>query len=240
MLVGICGLMAVFALDVSIFSPAHAQQRIGEAAHVRNSVVRVSAGRTRALSIGGSVFRRETVRTGRASSARLVFLDSTNLMLGPGSSVVLNRFVFSGRSSRRTLTINLARGAFRFTTGQLDKRAYKIRTPLATIGVRGTVLGIQSTRRVSRITLADDGAALVCARFARRCLELRKRGDSLEVTRSSIRRVRAGRRKFSFAPICGSNPGLCSRTQLADASPVTGLPAAVPAPAPVEDALCGR
>jgi hypothetical protein len=214
--------------------PAHAQQRIGEAAHVSNQVVRVNAGRSQTLTTGGSVFRNETIRTGRAGAARLVFLDFTNLMVGPSSSVVLNRFVFSGESSRRALTVNLARGAFRFTTGRLDKRAYKIRTPLATIGVRGTVLGIQSLRRISRITLSDNGAALVCARFVRRCLELTRLGDSVEVTRSGIRRVAAGARKFTFASICGANAGLCSTTQVADAGPVS-----VP-PALLGDALCGR
>ena len=231
----VAGLLAIFAVASSPVSPAQAQQRIGEAAHVRNNVVRVSVGRTRNLSAGGSVFRNETVRTGQDSSARLVFLDSTNLMLGPRSSVVLNRFVFAGRSSAQTLTINLARGAFRFTTGRLDKRAYKIRTPLATIGVRGPVLGIQSLLRLSRVTLADDGAALVCARFVRRCIELLRRGDSVEVTRGGIRRVRTGGRKFTFEPICSANPGLCSPTQFADAGPLTRPQD----PAGLGDALCG-
>lgn len=210
---------------------ASAQQRIGEASSVRNQVSRVSAGGSVGLSSGGSVFRNETVRTGRQSSAKLVFLDQTNLAIGPTSSVVLDRFVFSGGGSAQAVSVNLARGVFRFTTGVLDKRAYKINTPVATIGVRGTVLDINSVGGRSRVTLVDDGAALVCARSANpQCAELQTPGDSVEVTNTGVQRVTGGRR-FSFASVCGSNPGLCSQTQLAQ--PLSP-------PQQMEDALCGR
>ena len=217
---------------------ALAQQRIGEAANVRNQVVRISTSGSIGLATGGSVFRDETIRTGRASSAKLVFLDQTNLAIGPTSRVVLDRFVFAGAASAQAVTVNLARGAFRFTTGVLDKRAYTINTPVATIGVRGTVLDIRSLIRLARITLVDNGAALICARLLRRgrpqCVELQNPGDSVEVRPGSVRRIAAPGRKFSFSAICAANPGLCSQTRLAAASPVA-LPDGNPG-----DALCGR
>ncbi len=227
--------MAVFAgLLLAGATTAQAQQRIGEASSVRNQVSRVNAGGSVGLSSGGSVFRNETVRTGRQSSAKLVFLDQTNLAIGPTSSVVLDRFVFSGGGSAQAVSVNLARGVFRFTTGVLDKRAYKINTPVATIGVRGTVLDINSVGGRSRVTLVDNGAALVCVRSGSpsnpQCAELQTPGDSVEVTNTGVQRVTGGRR-FSFASVCGSNPGLCSQTQLAQPlSPAQQL----------EDALCGR
>ena len=230
-------LVTAAVLAILCFSPVQAQQsnlrqRIGEASSVQNTVVRVSAGRNLGLTSGGAVFRDETVRTGQRSSAKLVFLDSTNLAIGPVSSVVLDRFVFSGTSASRALSVNLARGAFRFTTGVLDKRAYKINTSVATIGVRGTVLDIQARGGRTQVTLVDNGPALVCGRFAKRCVELNQQGQSVEISRTSVRRVRAGARKYSFASVCGSNPGLCSQTRLADASPVVA--------APLEAALCGQ
>ena len=48
----------------------------------------------------------------------------------------------SGESNGQKMTVNLAKGVFRFTTGALDKKAYQITTPTAAIGVRGTVLDI--------------------------------------------------------------------------------------------------
>jgi len=142
---------------------AEAQEHIGSTALARNDVTRESAGASAPLVTGDSVFRNETVRTGADSNARLVFLDSTNLGVGPTSSVKLDQFVYVGESNGQKMTVNLAKGVFRFTTGVLDKKAYEITTPTATIGVRGTVLDIGVQGASSRVTLVE-GQALVCPR----------------------------------------------------------------------------
>jgi len=80
------------------------------------------------LTVGDSVYLNEVVRTGADSTAKLVFLDSTNLGVGPVSRVTLDRFVYAGESNGQ-MAVNLARGVFRFTTGKLDKSAYIISTP---------------------------------------------------------------------------------------------------------------
>jgi hypothetical protein len=142
---------------------AVAQEHIGSTALARNDVTRESAGASAPLVTGDSVFRNETVRTGADSNARLVFLDSTNLGVGPTSSVKLDQFVYVGQSNGQKMTVNLAKGIFRFTTGVLDKKAYEITTPTAAIGVRGTVLDIAVQGPDTRVTLVE-GQALVCPR----------------------------------------------------------------------------
>src|SRR6187200_282769 len=59
-------------------SPALAQTRVGEAAVVKNEVVRVAGSATTPIHVGDSVVRDEIVRTGLDSAARLVMADSTN------------------------------------------------------------------------------------------------------------------------------------------------------------------
>lgn len=206
---------------------ALAQQRIGAASHVKNRVVRIRAGSSFRLDTGGAVFRKETVRTRQDSSARLTFLDSTNLSIGPNSSVLLDRFVFQGRGPSQALTVNLVRGAFRFSTGALDKRAYKINTPVATIGVRGTVLGIFSQGPRTLVTMVDNSEALACTRLTARprCVLLRGAGDTVVITRTGARRTSNPREQFSFQPFCDSDPGLCGGGS---------------APPPTGDALCGQ
>ena len=144
-------------------SGPQAQEHIGSTALARNDVTRESAGASAPLVTGDSVFRNETVRTGADSNARLVFLDSTNLGVGPTSSVKLDQFVYVGESNGQKMTVNLAKGVFRFTTGVLDKKAYEITTPTAAIGVRGTVLDIAVQGPDTRVTLVE-GQALVCPR----------------------------------------------------------------------------
>jgi hypothetical protein len=76
-------------------SPAHAQARVGEAAVIKNEVVRVAGPATSQINVGDGVLRDETVRTGLDSAARLVMIDSTNLSLGPNATVTLDRTFFN-------------------------------------------------------------------------------------------------------------------------------------------------
>ena len=71
-------------------------------------------------------------------------------------------------------------GAFRFVTGHSDKAAYKITTPLATIGVRGTTLDILS-QRGQTIVVLQDGAASVCT-LSFECIQLTQPGDTAIIT----------------------------------------------------------
>lgn len=216
---------AGFGLVLLALAPAAAQQRIGEAVAVENQVVRVSASGQAPLSVGGSVFRSETIRTGAASATRLTFLDSTNLAVGASSSVVLNQFVYAGGTAAQAVGVNLVRGAFRFTTGASDKNAYKINTPVATIGVRGTVLDISSQGGRTSVTMVDNSQALVCSISARSCLMLNGAGDSVIVTAGGVVRVPPGSPRFSFASNCTGN--ICGgNTLIADAGSL--------------DLLCGR
>jgi hypothetical protein len=146
-----------------IVSSAHASEEIGVAVTVRNEVTGKIQSQTVSVSNGSNVFGKEIVRTNADSSAKIVLKDSTNLNVGPSSSVTLDNFVFKGDSDYKQAAIGLAKGAFRFTSGGSDKRAYDIKTPAATIGVRGTdfaaVVGADSTH-----IEVTEGRILVCPR----------------------------------------------------------------------------
>src|ERR1700694_1910759 len=160
--------------------PAASQTRVGEAAVIKNEVVRVTGSATRQINVGDGLLRDETVRTGLDSAARLVMSDSTNLSLGPNATLKLDRTVFNDEHSYREIAIRLTTGAFRFVTGHSEKAAYKITTSLATIGVRGTKLDILSARDSSTIVL-QDGIALVCT-LSFQCVELTQPGDTAIIT----------------------------------------------------------
>ena len=215
---------------------AHAQTRVGEAAVVKNEVVNVT--KTTQINVGDGVLRDETVRTGSDSAARLVMADSTNLSLGPNASLKLDRSVFNDEHSYRDIAIRLTSGAFRFVTGHSEKTAYKITTPLATIGVRGTILDILSQRGKTTVVL-QEGASRVCATGGH-CIELTQLGDTAIITSTggkvTIQKVNVP--PWSFAANCAASSGLCAVTHYADATP-TVTP-------PVDDGsdptgmLCGR
>jgi hypothetical protein len=230
-------LSAVCLLTGVAGKPAVAQTRVGEAAVVKNDVVRVLGSATRRINVGDSVLRDEIVRTGLESAARLVMADSTNLSLGPNATIKLDRTVFNDEHSYRDIAIRLTTGAFRFVTGNSAKTAYKITTALATIGVRGTTLDILSQQRMTTVVL-QDGAARVCTN-AGQCIELTQPGDTAVITSvgGKVTIQKTNNPPWTFAATCGAAAGLCTVTQYADANP-TITP--VVADTDLTGMLCGR
>src|ERR1700704_5912408 len=169
----------VFSLGAIVIlsaTPLSAQTRVGEAAVVKNEVLRVAGSATSQINVGDGLLRDEVVRTGLDSATRLVMADSTNLSLGPGATVKLDRTVFDDEHTYRDIAIRLTTGAFRFVTGHSEKAAYKITTSLASIGVRGTKLDILSERGKTTVVL-QDGIGLVCT-LSFQCVELTQPGDT--------------------------------------------------------------
>ncbi len=128
-------LMALAALQASV---CNAEPRIGTTASARPNADAVSGENIRALSAGSEIYANQTVRTGNRGKADLVFIDSTNLGVGPSSEVRLDKFVYDPRGSSGSVVMEATRGAFRFVTGTQAKEAYKVNTPQGALGVHGT------------------------------------------------------------------------------------------------------
>jgi hypothetical protein len=212
-------LLAVSAILLFPSGSVQAQQsRIGGASVARNDVRGNLASGTVVINAGDGVFRDEGIRTGPDSEAKMVFLDSTNLAIGPSANVKLDKFVYSGDASAQEISFNLAKGVFRFTTGKADKSAYKISTPVATIGVRGTQLDIAVISGRSTVTLIE-GEAIVCHRQSkRRCLVISRPGDQVVVTASGANQ---GSGQPSFQAYCAV-AGLCEASNYDASSQYAG------------------
>src|SRR5258708_12109621 len=194
-------------------SPLSAQTRVGEAAIVKNEGVGVGGSGTREGNVGGGLVRDEVVRTGLDSATRLVMADSTNLSLGPSASLKLDRTVFDDEHHYRDVAVRLTSGAFRFVTGNSEKAAYKITTPLATIGVRGTILDIQSQRGQTIVNLQEAAASVCTVTFE--SIHLTQPGDTAVITVSGGKTTikKTNNSPWTFAKTCGAAAGLCSPTQ---------------------------
>jgi hypothetical protein len=125
---------------MAAWSQAATAQKIGVDSAVRNDVSGIQGGAARPLSNGSDVSANERIRTGQQSTAQLLFLDQTSLSVGAQSEVVLDRFVYDPNRGNGKVVINAGVGAFRFVSGAQKSSSYEIRTPVATIGVRGTVI----------------------------------------------------------------------------------------------------
>src|SRR5450432_2966584 len=130
---------AIAAIAATAASNAMAE-RIGVAAAVVNQVQGVSGSNSRPLSAGSDVFAREHIRTGDASTAQLMFLDKTTVSIGPRADLALDSFVYDPNKGTGRVVVNATQGAFRFITGSQNPTNYAIKTPVASIGIRGSIV----------------------------------------------------------------------------------------------------
>jgi FecR protein len=119
-----------------------AEDRIGVASSTKPNADGVMAGNSQTLGAGSEVYANETIRTGNLGQADLVFVDKTNLTVGPTSEVLLDKFVYDPTGSNGKVVFQATKGAFRFVTGTQDHRAYAVNTPYGSLGVRGTQVEI--------------------------------------------------------------------------------------------------
>ena len=183
---------------LSMGGGAWSEENIGDAKIVINKVDgSLSEGSKFPVVQGDSVYLDEAVHSQPESKADLLLKDNTKVTIGPMSIVKLDRFVYSGPKQVGEITIDIARGTARFITGNAAKRDYRILTPTAAIGVRGTILRIEVNDVETRV-INEEGIAIVCRRppssilsveaLAKkgRCHELRKPNTQATVTQTQI------------------------------------------------------
>lgn len=161
-------LLAVVATAVQ----AADDQSIGKAHAVKSGANAGIADAKRLIAAGGDIFFGETITTDLSGGLRIVFDDRSKLELGPGSTLVINEFVYRGKASAQKMALSLVKGVFRFTTGKMKKKAYQLGVGDVQFGVRGTKFAV----------LADGkGGALV--KVQRGQVEMKAGGRTLRLKR---------------------------------------------------------
>jgi len=126
-------------------SAALAQSAIGSVEAVQNPATGTIDGKPLSIAVGDRVYENEVVRTGEGSNVKIVFLDGTDLSIGPNSRVTLDRFVYnSGYNSGRIeiqldpalesgqFEVEVSRGALTSVARSDDKKDYEVIHPIDT------------------------------------------------------------------------------------------------------------
>ena len=90
--------------------------------------------------IDSDIFSFDDVRTGNGRLA-IQFLDDSVVKLTEHSKLVIDEFIYDPDPAKSKLALNMASGTARFITGKLgliNKENISIKTPTASIGIRGT------------------------------------------------------------------------------------------------------
>jgi hypothetical protein len=132
--------LALVALPVA--QQAHAAGA-GEVTHISGAVIaRKPDGQSRILSVKSEVAEGDVIATADNSYARVKFSDGTDAVLRPATQVKIDSFKFQEqRPQQDNVVLSLLKGGMRAVTGLLGRRSpasFRVGTPSATIGIRGT------------------------------------------------------------------------------------------------------
>ena len=161
--VGGCGRAAI-ALIVLLAAPeiamtaSPAPPEIGEADLVV-SMVRGRLGQiTRELAIKDNVYSEEVVETDTDAATRIVFVDGTELSMGPSSRMVLDRYVYDPNTGTGEMAMRMVTGVFQFVSGNIPDDGYDLGTPFGNLAIRGTAFVINIVPGARAVLETEDGA----------------------------------------------------------------------------------
>jgi len=122
-----------------------AEESSGMVVASRGEVSALANGSSRELKQGDFVYVNDEILTGARSFAVLQFTDGAKVTIRPDSKMLIESYLYAGNDSDEA-TLNLVSGGLRVITGAMAKtnpENYKVRTPVALMGVRGTEFSIQ-------------------------------------------------------------------------------------------------
>lgn len=101
----------------------------------------------RQLKRRDSIYSHEVIKTGEKSKVQIRFIDNALLALKENSELNIKAYVYSEVNEKdNQVLMELVTGGFRTLTGKIgkgNKEAYKVDTPVASIGIRGTLYDVQ-------------------------------------------------------------------------------------------------
>ena len=135
---------AVAALAGALSAPVfvQAQEAVGVNAAIRNSVRTQPVGESalRPAALRGQVRTGDVFVSGAQSQLQILLRDQSIFTVGSNARVTIDRFVIDTDRRAGGASASVARGAFRFVSGRGGARPGAVRTPVSSIGVRGTVV----------------------------------------------------------------------------------------------------
>ena len=189
---------------------------------------------------GAEVENGDVILTGAAGRAQIRFSDGGLVALYPDSQFTVTRYTDAGNAGEDHFAVNLLKGGMRAITGLIgkrDPRNYKVTTPTAVVGIRGSAFLIAFNAQGELVVSGEQDEIEVCTQAG--CVGV-KAGESVRVVSSTALPLYTHTRAMLPLPpppvpfAMGEQQGL--RDVSAPAAPVPGVPpppaTGIPTPPP--------
>lgn len=186
---------ALFALAILVpaIPAAHAEGEAGIVLFANGDVTATSQnGVARELKRRSPVYAGDSLRTGAGARAQVRFTDGGIVALKPASELRIDDYAYRAGSSEQKSILSLLKGGFRTMTGAIGKQTrsdYRVNTPVATIGIRGTLYETSYVEGEGLSLGVWDGGISACNSSG--CLDLGMNADH----------------RFGFVPLNGPGHG---------------------------------
>jgi hypothetical protein len=138
---------------------ALAGQVAGTVIHLSGPLLAQKAdGTAKVLAVRSEVEQGDTLVSEKNTYAQIKFVDNSEITLKPNTTFKVEAFAFDvGKPAGDSASFNLIKGGLRSITGLLGKRnkeKFQLKTPTATIGIRGTTFVAQFNPAPEQTVLA--------------------------------------------------------------------------------------
>ena len=157
------------------------------------------------LEPGSPVYQGDVLQTETGGAIEITFIDDTAFTIGEEGRMVLDELVFDPETNEGSSSFSVVQGVFSFVSGAIAKTgsdAMTVRTPVATIGIRGTQVAVQAAAEYHHGDLrhALINAALVgLEEGGTGALSLRGLAERVGVSRTAPYRHFAGKKALLAA-----------------------------------------
>lgn len=135
--------LKVMVTLITLFLCQAVMAAAGKVLFVVGTVNITSNQQVRSVQQGAEINAQDTIETKSNGKLQIRFTDGSIVSLSPNTRFYVERYLFNGKNDgNETGFFSLFKGTFRTVSGLIgkgaNKDAYKVSTPTATIGIRGT------------------------------------------------------------------------------------------------------
>lgn len=148
------------AVLLAVFHASAQAETVGRVVLATGESTALRAGSTVALTRGTSIEDKDILQTGPGATLQVRFSDESIVALREQSRFAIEEFRYAGKADGQEAAVfRLLKGSFRTITGligRVDHSRYRVGTPVATIGIRGTMYSLAVC---DKDCTNDDGSA---------------------------------------------------------------------------------
>ncbi len=150
-------LASVFCCLLTSYS--YAVETAGKTMITKGKVIAVSSEQeeVRPLKRRSAVFVNDIVTTGPSSKTQLRMTDGSMIAMKENSKLVIAEYNFGNKDNKDSVVLDLVQGGLRSITGAIkaDKGDYQLKTPIGSIGIRGTHYEVEIVNNTVWIAVWD-------------------------------------------------------------------------------------